>query len=243
MLYGALVNSHFFFLMIRRPPRSTLFPYTTLFRSLIVEADRLLLMREEDRVPIRRLRLQRLDHVVAFGYGVGPCRLRLVIKRVNLLTQNRAFEGTDRLPALGLRETGRKSRIVQQHRFCLRLAQSVLAVILVLKMARDAFAGKEVSPSMKPRLRKRGRHVEGLVQIRRWSQRSKLFRIALLHSSESTKLAFGPIEIAMMVGITGDEAIAADDVVRFHSRDDVYWEGQSRSPRLSGSFVGKVELS
>src|SRR5437879_8485642 len=25
--------SHFFFVMIRRPPRSTLFPYTTLFRS------------------------------------------------------------------------------------------------------------------------------------------------------------------------------------------------------------------
>src|SRR2546428_7348928 len=29
MIYGLL----FFFLMIRRPPRSTLFPYTTLFRS------------------------------------------------------------------------------------------------------------------------------------------------------------------------------------------------------------------
>src|SRR5438094_2618475 len=29
-----LVISFFFFLMIRRPPRSTLFPYTTLFRSL-----------------------------------------------------------------------------------------------------------------------------------------------------------------------------------------------------------------
>src|SRR5256885_11145542 len=28
--------SFFFFLMIRRPPRSTLFPYTTLFRSLLV---------------------------------------------------------------------------------------------------------------------------------------------------------------------------------------------------------------
>src|SRR2546425_7272322 len=27
------VSSFFFFLMIRRPPRSTLFPYTTLFRS------------------------------------------------------------------------------------------------------------------------------------------------------------------------------------------------------------------
>src|SRR3989475_10675743 len=27
----------FFFLMIRRPPRSTLFPYTTLFRSLTLQ--------------------------------------------------------------------------------------------------------------------------------------------------------------------------------------------------------------
>src|SRR2546430_13672729 len=31
----------FFFLMIRRPPRSTLFPYTTLFRSLEQEPGRL----------------------------------------------------------------------------------------------------------------------------------------------------------------------------------------------------------
>ena len=30
----------FFFLMIRRPPRSTLFPYTTLFRSEEVAAER-----------------------------------------------------------------------------------------------------------------------------------------------------------------------------------------------------------
>src|SRR5690349_25140214 len=34
LLYSSfLVFPHFFFLMIRRPPRSTLFPYTTLFRS------------------------------------------------------------------------------------------------------------------------------------------------------------------------------------------------------------------
>src|SRR5688572_32757945 len=31
----------FFFLMIRRPPRSTLFPYTTLFRSADVDAGRI----------------------------------------------------------------------------------------------------------------------------------------------------------------------------------------------------------
>src|SRR2546430_16607323 len=32
-LCEVLVSLFFFFLMIRRPPRSTLFPYTTLFRS------------------------------------------------------------------------------------------------------------------------------------------------------------------------------------------------------------------
>src|SRR2546429_4596943 len=36
----------FFFLMIRRPPRSTLFPYTTLFRSLM----------EPDQAGLRRSR-------------------------------------------------------------------------------------------------------------------------------------------------------------------------------------------
>src|SRR2546427_5714424 len=34
------IHFHFFFLMIRRPPRSTLFPYTTLFRSRPVAGDR-----------------------------------------------------------------------------------------------------------------------------------------------------------------------------------------------------------
>src|SRR2546430_17699276 len=32
--FCALLLHSFFFLMIRRPPRSTLFPYTTLFRSV-----------------------------------------------------------------------------------------------------------------------------------------------------------------------------------------------------------------
>src|SRR5437016_14634754 len=31
----AVPSLFFFFLMIRRPPRSTLFPYTTLFRSIV----------------------------------------------------------------------------------------------------------------------------------------------------------------------------------------------------------------
>src|SRR2546430_7025780 len=36
---GSLLSDFFFFLMIRRPPRSTLFPYTTLFRSQDVRSD------------------------------------------------------------------------------------------------------------------------------------------------------------------------------------------------------------
>src|SRR6266571_8461325 len=32
-MFHPLIITIFFFLMIRRPPRSTLFPYTTLFRS------------------------------------------------------------------------------------------------------------------------------------------------------------------------------------------------------------------
>src|SRR2546430_10733180 len=51
MLYASLV---FFFLMIRRPPRSTLFPYTTLFRSFEPE-DGLVLDRPGDGAFRRRL--------------------------------------------------------------------------------------------------------------------------------------------------------------------------------------------
>src|SRR3712207_7212574 len=36
MCASCMLHTLFFFLMIRRPPRSTLFPYTTLFRSLPV---------------------------------------------------------------------------------------------------------------------------------------------------------------------------------------------------------------
>src|SRR3712207_8265609 len=42
----------FLFLMIRRPPRSTLFPYTTLFRSKRLDPSA-----REDRLHVRRRRL------------------------------------------------------------------------------------------------------------------------------------------------------------------------------------------
>src|SRR3712207_8907027 len=42
--YGACLV--FFFLMIRRPPRSTLFPYTTLFRSSVIGSEAFALVKE-----------------------------------------------------------------------------------------------------------------------------------------------------------------------------------------------------
>src|SRR2546430_4386192 len=43
-------NIFFFFLMIRRPPRSTLFPYTTLFRSIFSQVSDIAWSREPDDV-------------------------------------------------------------------------------------------------------------------------------------------------------------------------------------------------
>src|SRR6266480_986865 len=47
----------FFFLMIRRPPRSTLFPYTTLFRSRVGPGSRLAALRGGPSEPVRWHRL------------------------------------------------------------------------------------------------------------------------------------------------------------------------------------------
>src|SRR5690348_18106851 len=59
-----------FFLMIRRPPRSTLFPYTTLFRSsFVIEQKATGII---DRVPIRRplmTGVKAVDNLIPIGKG------------------------------------------------------------------------------------------------------------------------------------------------------------------------------
>src|SRR2546422_4426885 len=78
--------------MIRRPPRSTLFPYTTLFRSLrerrarrrgpgVGRAVRILLVNWNDRSEEHTSELQSRLHLV--------CRLLLEKKKKNLRTQGR----------------------------------------------------------------------------------------------------------------------------------------------------------
>src|SRR2546425_9702057 len=65
----------FFFLMIRRPPRSTLFPYTTLFRSQLVEAVHVLAVDRHDDVADqeprpgrRRVGLDRQQEQASFAF-------------------------------------------------------------------------------------------------------------------------------------------------------------------------------
>src|SRR2546429_5797507 len=66
LLRPTYMISFFFFLMIRRPPRSTLFPYTTLFRSFGFENLRLLgtLGFQDRRLP-HALGLQNLRALLA----------------------------------------------------------------------------------------------------------------------------------------------------------------------------------
>src|SRR3712207_7627272 len=55
--------------MIRRPPRSTLFPYTTLFRSLPFAAGAFVASEQSNGMPIHRWLEIVDDHIPVFGNG------------------------------------------------------------------------------------------------------------------------------------------------------------------------------
>src|SRR5271170_8372487 len=70
----------FFFLMIRRPPRSTLFPYTTLFRSSFLRGLRAMRRRSVPRRPRPGLRSE--EHTSELQSRVDlVCRLLLEKKK------------------------------------------------------------------------------------------------------------------------------------------------------------------
>src|SRR5271166_6671162 len=71
---------YFFFLMIRRPPRSTLFPYTTLFRSAALAQDAILPAEPGDVVNHQVLRSE--EHTSELqSRGHLVCRLLLEKKK------------------------------------------------------------------------------------------------------------------------------------------------------------------
>src|SRR3989475_11185916 len=133
------LHPSFFFLMIRRPPRSTLFPYTTLFRSLAAE----LLVRamagawtivrpptvygEWDREVLKAFKLARIGVAPVFGDGsqelsviyAGDLAAALVAAATTPATANRVYYAAhpvvttsrDLVRAIG-RAVGREPRIV-----------------------------------------------------------------------------------------------------------------------------------
>src|SRR3712207_3130180 len=111
-----LVVSLFFFLMIRRPPRSTLFPYTTLFRSLgqTFQDFELVVIDDgsKDRTPevarsygerVRYVRQENGGVAVAFNHGIRLARGRYVswLSHDDLFAPEKLEAQTAALEALG----------------------------------------------------------------------------------------------------------------------------------------------
>src|SRR5438132_12154441 len=89
------ISLFFFFLMIRRPPRSTLFPYTTLFRSYAREmmelftlgADRGAYTEDDVREQARALTRSEEHTSELQSYSDLVCRLLLEKKKNNTRTK------------------------------------------------------------------------------------------------------------------------------------------------------------
>src|SRR5256885_10448151 len=101
----------FFFLMIRRPPRSTLFPYTTLFRSVA-------------RVVIGLRALDPLHHRAPDAHRRGA---KLVLHAVGAVVPRAALDGVD----TGARQDRKSTRLNSSHLvisyavFCLKKKQQI----------------------------------------------------------------------------------------------------------------------
>src|SRR3712207_7541128 len=83
------MDNIFFFLMIRRPPRSTLFPYTTLFRSELGAAGAAVALRDDVGDDVALL-VRREVRVVEDGHGLRPGDHGLVDRKSTRLNSSHA---------------------------------------------------------------------------------------------------------------------------------------------------------
>src|SRR2546426_6561474 len=75
--FSIICHSFFFFLMIRRPPRSTLFPYTTLFRARAESEhhrERQRPERDPCAAPVRATALTPIERSRRSNHGLSPGR-------------------------------------------------------------------------------------------------------------------------------------------------------------------------
>src|SRR5690348_17473940 len=100
------VASFIFFLMIRRPPRSTLFPYTTLFRShreRLRVVDLALAGQLERRDPVQPRRVRSEEHTSELQSPVHlVCRLLLEKKKSSIPVASKGEEETEPLTVVAV---------------------------------------------------------------------------------------------------------------------------------------------
>src|SRR5256885_13099338 len=103
-------ETFFFFLMIRRPPRSTLFPYTTLFRS--VSTERAAIWVQPARLPVAAaINVSRSEaHTSELQ---SPCNLvcRLLLEKKNMVDSCPRGPALVTLRLLSSSHNGRHSRL------------------------------------------------------------------------------------------------------------------------------------
>src|SRR2546430_4208256 len=150
-IYGASYSLFFFFLMIRRPPRSTLFPYTTLFRSSFRVMEAIKAIRH--RLPDVQLiagnvaTYEGTKELISLGVdglkvGIGPgsiCTTRVVTgagvpQLTAIIEAARAAQGTD-VPLIadgGIKYSGDISKALAAGASCVMIG--------------SLFAGTEESP-------------------------------------------------------------------------------------------------
>src|SRR5256885_12748767 len=91
--------------MIRRPPRSTLFPYTTLFRSLVVL---------QRRFVSAFLRIAQGDAEVSFGHAAPVAGVAIMLKRVRSEEHTSELQSPCNLVCRLLLEKKKKNNIIER---------------------------------------------------------------------------------------------------------------------------------
>src|SRR5438132_8038576 len=86
IVYVWTTGVFFFFLMIRRPPRSTLFPYTTLFRSPTSAAAKVSRLRPGGNSPARQAERSEEHTSELQSHSDLVCRLLLEKKKMYIAT-------------------------------------------------------------------------------------------------------------------------------------------------------------
>src|SRR2546426_5042899 len=109
---SAMRCTFFFFLMIRRPPRSTLFPYTTLFRSQQCQGDR----HQVEEIVVTGREDQQLERSEEHTSELqSPCNLvcRLLLEKKKHVRDT--LQSCKRRLALGARKQSRRTQFKLTH--------------------------------------------------------------------------------------------------------------------------------